>query len=729
MKHSNPLFRLASDFIHFTGYPVFLTGKAGTGKTTFLKYIRETSVKKMAVTAPTGVAAINAGGLTLHSLFQLPSGIYLPEQRPVWQQAGNQYVHNEYSLLAGQRISKTKRDLIKALELLIIDEISMVRCDCLDAIDVILRKIRKSDAPFGGVQLLFIGDLFQLPPVVKKEEWQLLSKYYSSPYFFDAQVVKKQMPVIIELEKVYRQSDDRFLSVLNKIRNNNIGSADMEVLRNCYQPNFNPTQDEGYITLTTHNYIAAKINDAALNQLASKSQVIDAKISGDFPENSFPVTDRLVLKKGAQIMFIKNDKGENRKFFNGKIGVVKSITADEIIVNDGEQDIAVKPETWRNLQLNYNQETDEVEELELGAFTQFPLKLAWAVTVHKSQGLTFEKAVVDCGNAFAPGQVYVALSRLTSLEGLILKTPLQPSTICTDATILRYMQQQLSTQELTDLLIAEKKKFLKTALIGAFNFSSLQQTLLQNASAYDKRQIKKREEAEEWAMQMVHNFYGIDDVAKKFQQQIAALLASGEIDALKERLEKAATHFKKSFDTELLQPLQQHIQLYKTYPKAKKYLVELMAIGNQLENACMKIERLPLMLQDDDAEDFPTPNKSIQKTSAFNASDLSAAKPKKGDTLKETLRLRKLGHSASEIAALRNLAASTIDTHFAQLVEAQEIPLSDFLSEDTIQAIHAAIAYNQSTAASVLFNALKKKYSYGQIRAAVYHYQQSMQNA
>lgn len=729
MKHSSSLFRLAADFIHFTSYPVFLTGKAGTGKTTFLKFIRESSVKKIAVTAPTGVAAINAGGLTLHSLFQLPTGVYLPGQHAVWQSGGSQYVHNEYSLLAGLRLSKSKRDLIKALELLIIDEISMVRCDCLDAVDAVLRKIRKSELPFGGLQVLFIGDLYQLPPVVKNEEWQLLSPHYNSPYFFEAQVIKRQMPVIIELEKVYRQSDDRFLSVLNKIRNNEVGDDELKMLSACYKPAFHPARDEGYITLTTHNHTAAKINDAALQQLPEKEVTMDAKITGDFPENSFPVTNRLVLKKGAQVMFMRNDKGENRKFFNGKIGTIKSITPEEVVVNDGADDISVKPETWHNLQLNYNEENNEVEETELGAFTQFPLKLAWAVTIHKSQGLTFEKAIVDCGNAFAPGQVYVALSRLTSLEGLVLRTQLQKTSVGTDAAVGAYMSRRLGAAGLEELLEVEKKKFLQKALTGAFNFSALQQTLLQNASAYDKRQIKKREEAEEWAMQMLHNFYGMDEVARKFQPQVEALFSGGHISLLQERLEKAVAHFKSCFHKELIEPLKQHIALYKTYPKTKKYLLDLMAVGHQVENTWLKIERLPLMLQDDgDVEEFFTTKAGV-RTSSFKQTVLAPAKPQKGDTLKETLRLKKLGHTSAEIAVIRHLAPSTIDTHFARLIELKEIELSDFLSNDALEEIMSAINTHQSTVASTVFNALKKKYSYGQIRAAVYHHQQSLKSA
>ncbi|MGI8633811.1 MAG: ATP-dependent DNA helicase, partial [Segetibacter sp.] len=442
---SNTIFQKAVAFVNQTNKHLFLTGKAGTGKTTFLKYIKNNTFKKMAVVAPTGVAAINAGGVTIHSFFQLPFGPFLPSDKGVWGEFSGE-INNRNSLLKNLRLQRSKRQVIKELDLLIIDEISMVRADLLDAVDTVMRHVRKQPLiPFGGVQMVYIGDLFQLPPVAKSEEWEILQQYYKSPFFFDAQVLQYVSPPFIELKKIYRQKDDVFINILNNIRNNCCTAYDLEVLHQHYHPEFSPRKAENYITLCSHNYKADEINQRELNKLPGKLYTYDAKITGEFYERSYPAEKQLQLKQGAQIMFIKNDKGEVRKFYNGKIGTVTRIEREKIAVTfpNEKEELEIEQEKWQNVRYDYNKENDALEEEELGTFTQYPIRLAWAITIHKSQGLTFEKAIIDAGASFAAGQVYVSLSRLTSLQGLVLKSRILPNCISTDRRVVDFVKQEI----------------------------------------------------------------------------------------------------------------------------------------------------------------------------------------------------------------------------------------------------------------------------------------------
>jgi len=421
---TNPELELALNFIEKTDRNLFITGKAGTGKTTFLHQIKKESLKRMVIVAPTGVAAINAKGVTIHSFFQMPFGPILPNQ-----------IANTSN--AQRKFSKTKIDIIKSLDLVIIDEISMVRADLLDGIDQVMRRYKNRNKVFGGAQILMIGDLQQLAPVVKPNEWSLLQQHYHTVYFFSSKAYQEANVVSIELKHIYRQKNEDFIKILNEIRTNTLSEESAEILNKNYNPTFSPTKEDGYITLTTHNNRANLMNSSELNKLKTKSHFFNAEISGKFNENSFPNDEKLELKVGAQVMFIKNDSSQEKRYFNGKIGIVTDISKQNVTVQCTNEidEIVTERETWENINYSINDDTKEIKEDITGSFSQIPLRLAWAITIHKSQGLTFEKAIIDAEASFAHGQTYVALSRCTSLDGLVLKTPITSNAIINDRTV------------------------------------------------------------------------------------------------------------------------------------------------------------------------------------------------------------------------------------------------------------------------------------------------------
>jgi ATP-dependent exoDNAse (exonuclease V) alpha subunit len=421
---------LAKKFVNETDRHLFLTGKAGTGKTTFLHQLKKNTTKRIIVTAPTGVAAINAGGVTLHSFFQLPFGPYIP---------GGE--HHEQGRRRLFKFSKEKRRIIQNLDLLVIDEISMVRADLLDSVDSVLCRLRRQNRPFGGVQLLMIGDLHQLPPVAKHDERQLLKQYYETVYFFSSHALEQTELVTIELNHIYRQSDTHFIHLLNQIRENRLDATAIKDLNQRYIENFVPDKSQGFIYLTTHNNSADRINQSRLSALGGKEICFDARVSGDFPEHSYPAPLHLKLKEGAQVMFLRNDSSVERRYYNGKIGHIRAIAGRQITIRcPGEsEDIMVDALEWENIKYRVDEENKEIKEDVIGQFKQFPLKLAWAVTIHKSQGLTFDNAVIDVESAFAHGQVYVALSRCRTFEGIVLSSPINSRGIETDASVLRFI--------------------------------------------------------------------------------------------------------------------------------------------------------------------------------------------------------------------------------------------------------------------------------------------------
>ena len=544
----NNVFQLAADYINFSNRSVFLTGKAGTGKTTFLKFIRENTSKEIAVLAPTGVAAINAGGTTIHSFFQLPFGPYVPASINKWK-GENKEATDKHHLLGRLRYTKEKIQLLQAIELLVIDEISMVRCDVLDEIDVILRHYRnRYHEPFGGVQMLLIGDMYQLPPVAIDDEWKILSPFYNSPYFFDSNVIHEQPPLYIELEKIYRQRDHVFVELLNKIRDNEMDATAAQLLHSRYLPLQQQERNSGSITLTTHNNSADNINAKELQNLQGKSFEFKATITGEFYEKSFPAEEVLKLKVGAQVMYLRNDQEKIKRFFNGKIGVIQKIENDKIFVQSpNEEPIEVTKYKWENIRYSFNRNTQRVDEDVTGSFEQFPLRLAWAITIHKSQGLTFEKAVIDAGAAFAPGQVYVALSRCTSLEGIILHSSISQRALFSDERINQFSRSRKSVHQLPLELINAKHQYQQSLLSGLFDFSQLVITTEELLINTEKAKTSFNEETIPWLQQLMIQTDALQTVAKKFQPQLLQLLQQPELpennDSLQQRIKAAAQYF------------------------------------------------------------------------------------------------------------------------------------------------------------------------------------------
>ena len=521
---NNEMFRLAAELVNQSSRNIFLTGKAGTGKTTFLKYIRENCLKQVAVVAPTGVAAINAGGVTIHSFFQLPFSPFIPDSGDFRHQT--EEATNKNSLLSKLRLTTEKKKILQELELLIIDEISMVRCDTLDAIDTVLRHIRRRyNERFGGIQVLFIGDMFQLPPVIKEHEWRLLRNFYNSPYFFDSYVIREEPPVYIEFTKIYRQSDQSFINILNQVRNNELTDQGGELLGNRFSPGFIRKNDDGYIILTTHNEKARNKNDKELNTLGGEPFSYRAEIEGEFPASSYPAEEELRLKVGAQVMFIKNDAERIKRYFNGKIGTVTALDKDKICVQckDVTEEIEVKKEKWENIRYSVDKTNRRLSEEILGSFTQYPLRLAWAITIHKSQGLTFEKVIIDAGEAFAPGQVYVALSRCTTLDGIVLQSHIRSTKMFSDERIVQFSKTNSSKNIIEEELLYSKRNYQLKILLSIFDYQQviaeakeLNQYVLENRSSFHG-------EAEKWADEYLKAATKLHATSEKFQNQLRSI--------------------------------------------------------------------------------------------------------------------------------------------------------------------------------------------------------------
>ena len=617
---SNPQLELAFDYVSNTNKNIFLTGKAGTGKTTFLNTIRKKTVKRMVVVAPTGVAAINAGGMTIHSFFQLPFGPYLPESK----QDGSRQ----------RKFNREKIWLIQSLDLLVIDEISMVRADLLDGIDDVLRRYKDHYKPFGGVQLLMIGDLHQLPPVVKDEEWELLRDHYPTPYFFSSRSLRQTNPVAIELKHIYRQSDGVFIDLLNKVRNNKLDAEVLEQLNSRYRANFKPAPEEGYITLTSHNASAQDINVQKLEEIPGDVQRFTAAVTGDFPPHAYPTEELLELKPGAQVMFVKNDASREKKYYNGKIGTITSIRGEAIYVQcpDEAQEIQVYPAEWRNIKYTLNAQTKEVGEELTGSFTQYPLKLAWAITIHKSQGLTFERAIIDAQAAFAHGQVYVALSRCKSFEGIVLRTKIEFSSVRTDTQVKNYTDEADRNAPDEAHLLRSKMDYQQALILELFEFRALKRYFEQlnrallehentlHADAFRQFQTL-REQAETHVV----------PVAEKFKHQIRGYFAQAalpeENEELQARVQKGCTWFAEKISGDLL-PSAKTIQIITDNKAVEKTALEALENLQKelfIKNACFVSAKTgfstqPYLRAKADAEiDFTASKKIATPAASYNS--------------------------------------------------------------------------------------------------------------
>ncbi|MBF8150282.1 helix-turn-helix domain-containing protein [Winogradskyella sp. F6397] len=560
MEHNREL-DLAWNFVINTNRNIFLTGKAGTGKTTFLHKLKREANKRMVVVAPTGVAAINAKGVTIHSFFQMPFGPILPNA----DMASSGFK---------RKFSKTKINIIKSLDLLVIDEISMVRADLLDGIDKTLRRYKNRNEVFGGVQLLMIGDLQQLSPVIKDHEWRLLQPFYKNAFFFSSIAYQNSKPITVELKHIYRQENPLFINILNEIRNNNLSVALAEELNKRYLPDFEPKDDEGYISLTTHNNKARQTNQLKLEKLDTAERTYKAKVQGNFPEHSYPNKDELKLKVGAQVMFIKNDSSPEKRYFNGKIGKVLLLEKDEVIVHCPEDDfnITTKLETWENIKYTVDGETKAISEDKIGSYAQIPLRLAWSITIHKSQGLTFEKAIIDAQGAFAHGQTYVALSRCKSLEGLVLKSKIEANQIISDHNVIEFNKNAEANQPNDTVLLESKRNFQLDLISEIFNFYKFLFPVNRILDIYYKNRGSIEGVVDVPLITIKDSVTNLLKISNGFKSQLKTMVANDETPessaVVQERFKKALDYFKDQTKT-IIETQLQHLN-FTTDNKAVK---------------------------------------------------------------------------------------------------------------------------------------------------------------
>ena len=732
----------AARFINTTSGHIFLTGKAGTGKTTFLKNLGKLTHKTHIVVAPTGIAALNAGGVTIHSQFLLPPLTFLPDRSlPREIGEGGNFI-NQDALARKHPLNSARKKVLRSIDLLVIDEVSMLRADLLDAIDYRMKAARGNfRESFGGVQVLFIGDLYQLPPVVKSDAWEALSGYYSSMWFYEAKALRDDPPVYIELDEIFRQNDAAFINILNNLRNNVPTTEDISTLNLRYK---SPDEIQGLseiITLTTHNYKADELNQKALRSLPAPSHIFDAQIEGDFPESMYPVLPQLELKEGAQIMFVRNDN-EGKMYFNGKLATVIQISGDSVWVEMAESHVRyqLKREHWENRKYTLHEETHDLEEDIAGTFEQYPVKLAWAITVHKSQGLTFDKAIIDVGQAFADGQVYVALSRLRSLEGLVLRTPINPSVISTDRQVVAFAQTNHRPGQMGEEMRKRQQQFIRQLISGTFDFTALIKEI---------RYIGKDQE-EGFAKSVLTQ---IDEALSKeqanterFRQQLADLLpaaiGTGDTSPLLDRLRKGS-HYYNELLFQNLKILLHHLEVVKPGKRVKTYVTQLTDLDTALSKKRQEVDKIATLteaiLLGQDQIDFEVLAKQrsqervqllseIRRQAEAEAPPERKRKPrvrksKNGDdrrTLDITLELLDRGMTVAQIAETRGLVAGTIESHLAAAVETGRLEISRFVTEDEMKEIvRAREALPEEATSKTLFEKLNGRFSYGKLRAVV----------
>lgn len=697
----NQELKTAWEFVEKTGKSVFLTGKAGTGKTTFLKRVVEESRKRVVVVAPTGIAAINASGVTIHSFFQLPLHPFIPGAK----------IESKFAF------SKEKRSIIKTMDILVIDEISMVRSDLLDAVDSVLRRFRNRYRPFGGVQLLMIGDLQQLTPVVTDEEAQLLASYYPTPYFFGSRALSQVDYVTIELKEVYRQQDERFISILNSVRCGHPSADVIRTLNGRYDPHFLPAAEDGYIRLTTHNHIANSYNEQQLDMIDEPSHFFDAVIDGNFPEYSYPTEARLELKVGSQVMFVKNDPSSERRYFNGRIGVVTDFFEEYILVQcpGDDEKIAVEPLEWENCRYVINEQTQEMETEVQGLFRQYPLRLAWAITIHKSQGLTFDRAIVDAAAAFASGQVYVALSRCRTLEGMVLATPLRQDAVITDQRVEEYIEgQEAAALASVSRLEAIKEEYYRQLLGELFDFkelAGLQKRMLSVCMEFPSGTVVGLAQRHNDILNALNE--KVVPVGVKWQRLIMqksfAEVSSSEFSA---RVQNGCGYFL----AELEDAYGEYLDKTQDIKAENKELVK--RYGNAWNDLHLELETFRILLKSMSAVTFSTESYLRERQLAvFEASGfvpkklktpkkaatvVKQAKEKKEDTKVTTFKLYKQGMSVKEIAKERDLNQQTIVRHLAHYVAKGMISVDELVpaaKSDAIRDVLSSLGTVKSLAA------------------------------
>lgn len=732
--------QMAARFVNSTNSHIFLTGKAGTGKTTFLRELSASTHKRHVILAPTGIAALNANGVTIHSQFLLPLGTFMPGRDLPKDISENANYLTEYSLARKSPLNAKRREVLRNIDLIIIDEVSMLRADLLDAIDYRMRAVKRNYRQrFGGVQVLMIGDLYQLPPVVRDHEWSRMREYYKSPHFFESKCLQEEGFVYIELDKIFRQQNSDFIHILNNLRNNIMTQDDIAKLNEHYRPN-HETED-GVITITTHNRSADELNRTALNRLTNKSHYFDAKVEGDFPERIFPVLEKLELKEGAQVMFIKNDS-QNGLYFNGKLATVISIDKEDIEVDfaDGSGKFILRQETWENKKYAVNESTKVMEDEVVGKYLQYPVKLAWAITVHKSQGLTFEKAVIDVGRAFAPGQVYVALSRLTSLDGLVLRTPISSNVVSSDKQIVEFSKKSDLQDQLPTVLHDKQAGFLRGLLDSTFNFEILLRHIDVIRQKHDPSDFEDAE--------MRTAIDRLDTKLKteqpntlRFRSQLNRLLGERDHTLISERTAKGSTYYRK-FLLDCIKELLIHKGEVEQFTRTKTYLNTLSELDLLLMKKLEDIEKseylVSCILNSKDIEQQPETDRKRQharkqlveevqqhmKDNPKNSGRKTGRTRKKKDgpqaevgaTYFETFKLVKDGLTLDEIARKRDLKASTIETHFSRGIRSGEIELNKVMNDADVSAIRPAIEKNKEASMTGVYSDLKGKYSYGQLR-------------
>jgi hypothetical protein len=745
-------YTLAARFVNSTGTHIFLTGKAGTGKTTFLHNLGRATHKNYIVVAPTGIAALNAGGVTIHSQFLLPLGTFIPDRSPTGHYIEDGAFYTQHTLARKNPLNSPRKQVLRDIELLIIDEVSMLRADILDAIDYRLRSVRGNyHQSFGGVQVLLIGDLYQLPPIVKDHEWRVMQQYYRSPHFFHAHALQQDGFVYIELDHIFRQQDPVFIRILNNLRNNVITEADISVLNEHYrQGGEADVSEEGTITIVTHNAQADRLNQRMLQQLPGTSAFFRAHISGDFPESMYPLPEILELKVGAQIMFIKNDT-EQRMYYNGKLARVVEIDEEDGIrveLADGDGHLWLHKESWENKKYIVDAATKELTEDVVGSFEQYPVKLAWAITVHKSQGLTFDRAIIDVGRAFAPGQVYVALSRLRSLDGLMLRTRIDYRTIASDEEVVHFSQREAEQDALQEMLMKQQQRYLFRLLMETFDFSHISKQL-----SFVQKDKSGDMEFEDPEMQnaldvMQSRIQGERDNTEKFRQQLTTLLDRSQQELLLERISKGSTYYT-TFLKEQMKHLLKHIEQVKRLTRTKTYLNALNEIDQLLARQLNDLEKAAYVagciLQGREIEPNAVKEKStasgrmeilkevremvgassvvatrksgrVRKPRKTSQGGEAKARPPAGYTYQETYALLREGKGIEEIARLRSMAASTIEGHLARGIASGEVDIQQVVPIGEVLELVEAIAPHKEASLGELRGLLDNQISFGKLR-------------